>query len=222
MLLPPTQIGGCGCAIGRGSIVLPRAEVATVEHDTVGRPRRDHRVDRLVGELVAFVEVDAERAELRAQVAGRDAEDHPTARQAVEAQHRLRGEERVAVRDDEHVRLQPQRRGRRARDREHDERVERVVTAGLEPPIVGERMIGHVTRGEAGGLGRRRELGDRGAGHELVGRVDAVGRQPDRELHHADQAETGAERAPRTRRPGRAPWSVAARRVTSPRLTVAT
>ena len=157
--------------------------MATVGDDAVGRPGRDHRVDRLVGELVAFVEVDAERAELRAEVARRDTEDHPTAGEPVETQHRLGGEKRIAIRDDEDVRLQAQGGRGRTRDGEHDHRVERVVTARLQPTIVGKRVVGDVAGRESRGLGRGRELRHRRAGDELVDRVDAIRRQPDREFH---------------------------------------
>ena len=81
------------------------AEVAADGLDLAVGPDASHHVDRLVGELVALVEVDAERGELRLQVAGRDAEDHPSAREHVEAQHRLRGEQRIAVGEHEDVRL---------------------------------------------------------------------------------------------------------------------
>ena len=155
VLLPPTQIGGCGCCGVSGRIVVPR--VRKLRPSTSISPSVQiaaHHVDRLVGELVALVEVDAQRGELGLEVAGRDPEDHAPARQHVEAQHRLRGQERVAVRQHEDVRLHAQPGGRRGRERQRDERVERVVPAACEPLDVGRGMVGDEARVEAGVLGR--------------------------------------------------------------------
>ncbi len=170
-----------------------RAEVPALGDELVLRPHAAHDVDRLVGELVALVEVGTQRRELRLEVAGGDAEDDASAREHVEAEHRLRGQERIPVREHEDVCLHPQLRGRRRRERERDERVERVVSAAREPLGVRGRVIGHEARVEACALRRR------GAGHHRVARdelrrvLDVVRRQPDRESHHRnlDEARTG-------------------------------
>jgi hypothetical protein len=69
----PRQLGVAG---GR--------EVAADQFDAVLAPGALDRADRLVGDVVARVEVGAERLELALQVARRDAEDQPPARQHVE------------------------------------------------------------------------------------------------------------------------------------------
>ena len=184
LLLPPTQIGGCGWLTGRGRIVTDASpEVPALDRDRVLGPHPPHHLDALVEQLVALVELHAQRAELRAQVAGRDAEDHPTVRERVERRHALRREERVAVRGDVHVGLQPQRRRRRGRERQPDERLERVVTTAFEPLVVGGGMVRHVDGVEARRFGRRGHLPDRRAGDELVRLIDVIDREPHAESH---------------------------------------
>ena len=58
--------------------------MATLVFERVGREREPDHVDGFVGECVALVEVDAERGELRFEVAGGDAEDHAALRERVE------------------------------------------------------------------------------------------------------------------------------------------
>jgi hypothetical protein len=65
----------------------------------------------------------------------------------------------------------------RADDREHDERVQAVVAAGVQPCLRGERMIGHVTRVEARLLHRTGHLGDRLRAGELLVEVSPVDRK---------------------------------------------
>ena len=67
------------------------------------------------------------------------------------------------------------RRGRG--ERERHSRFERVVSAALEPSLVGRGVVGHVDRAEAGVLGGPGRLGDRSAGEELIGPVDPIGGQ---------------------------------------------
>ena len=166
---------------------MPRVrKFRPIDLDLVVGPDAAHHVDRLVGELVALVEVDAQRRELGLEVAGRDAEDHAPAGEHVEAQHRLRGEERVAVREHEDVRLHAQPCRGRGRERQRDERIERVVAAAREPLDVGRGMVGDEARVEAGVLRGRRARHHRLAGDELLGAVDVVGGQPDREAHRRD------------------------------------
>jgi hypothetical protein len=92
LLLPPTQIGGCGCWSGPRERGVPVGrEVAALERDAAAAPRRLHRTDRLVGQLVALRERHAERGELRLEVSGGEAEDEAPAGEHVEARRRLRG-----------------------------------------------------------------------------------------------------------------------------------
>ena len=182
---PPTQIGGCGDCTGRGSIVCPRtSKCRPVSCTPLSVHARAHRDERLVEQLVALVEVDAEGAELGLQVAGAHAERQPPAGQHVEAHRRLRGEERVAVRDDAEVGEQPHGGGRAAAaNDERDERVERVVAAGGEPLVFGVRVLGDEHAVNPASSAARAHDGDRVGADELVARVDAVRREPDVELH---------------------------------------
>ena len=123
-------------------------------HHALARPRRPHRDDGLVRQVVALLERDAERRELLLEVAGPDPEDDASARQRVERRDGLGEEERVAVRGDAEVRVEPHRRRRRGRHRERDEGIERVVTARLEPAVGRERVLGHEHGVEPRRLGR--------------------------------------------------------------------
>ena len=76
------------------------------KRELVGGEHPADHVDRFVGALVARLEVGPEREELGFEIPGRDAEGEPPAREHVEAERRLRGEQRVAVRQHEDVRLQ--------------------------------------------------------------------------------------------------------------------
>jgi hypothetical protein len=95
--LPPIQSGGCGCWSGRGAACCPWPRSAPDQLDALLGPGALHRADRLVGDVVARVEVGAERLELALQIARRDAEDQAPAREYVERGGRLREQERVAV-----------------------------------------------------------------------------------------------------------------------------
>ena len=161
-----------------------RAEVAALVLERVGREREPDHVDRFVGERVAFVEVDAERGELRFEVAGGDAEDHAALRQRVEGQQRLRGEQRVAIREHHHMRLQAQP-GRRSR---RERRARSVGSSAWWPPAASHFASGagwSVTKqaSKPDRLDRGRAFHHRVAGDELVGVLDAVGGQSDAEAH---------------------------------------
>ena len=159
--------------------VKPRSLVAHV----VAGEGQLHGTDRLVRALVARVEIDAERRELAAQVAGSDAQDHPAAGQHVEAQDGFRGQEGVAVRQHHDVGLQAQRRRRGGRERQGHEGVERVMPATVQPAMRRERVVGHVAGIEARVLGGTRDLGDGRLGHELGGAIDTFGGQGDGVAH---------------------------------------
>ena len=144
----------------------------------IGAPHAAHRLERLVEELVAPLEVDAERAVLAAQVAGCHRQREPTAREHVDGGGRLRDEERVAVRQHDDVGDQPDALGHRGDVGERGERVERVVAARVEPlvgrrRVVGERDAVEARRlrgpGEAGQVLTRDEL-------RVVGVRDRAGR----------------------------------------------
>ena len=60
---------------------------------------------------------------------------------AVDAQHRLRAQERVAVRRDVHVREESEPGRRRSGERQCDERIEGVVATMVEPVTVAGRVI---------------------------------------------------------------------------------
>ena len=131
--------GPPGCT-GRGSIVLPVAsKCGRVTRTLSPVHAAAHRGDRLVGEVVALLEVDAERGELTREVARAHADDDPAARQRVERRDRLRGEERVAVREDQQVRLQPDPRRRRGREA----RARRTGRGSWCPPVASQRSAGN-------------------------------------------------------------------------------
>src|SRR5262245_66383986 len=81
-----------------------RAEAAALEREALAAPDALHGEDGLVGQLVALGVVDAERGELRLQVAGRDPDDDAPPGERVERGDRLRREEGVPVSGNEDVR----------------------------------------------------------------------------------------------------------------------
>ena len=89
-----------------------RLQVLALPLDRHPGPLRLHGSNRLVGQLVALGEVNAEGGELRLEIAGADPEDHPPAGERVERRHRLGRGKRVAVGGDVEVGLQPEPRGR--------------------------------------------------------------------------------------------------------------
>ena len=123
-------------------LVAGGGEVAALVGDRLARPGQGQDLEGLVEELVALVEVDAEGPELRLQVAGGRAQDHPPARQRVEGGHRLRQQERVAVGDHGDVGEEPQPLGCRRGPGEGDEGVEGVVAAGVQPAVRRHRVLG--------------------------------------------------------------------------------
>jgi hypothetical protein len=74
------------------------AEVAPGECGVLPGPDCGHDLEGLVQEVVAFVEVDAERGELRLQVPCCRSEYEATTGEEIDALHRLCAQERVSVR----------------------------------------------------------------------------------------------------------------------------
>ena len=150
---PPDRTLGVAADPDRGPAGLGRArehrvatglEVPARDRDALAGPRGAHGRDRLVGEVVALVEVDAERGELAGQVARTHADDHPPARQRVERRDRLRRQERVAVGEDQQVRLQPDPASSRPR-RSSGRRTGRGCD-GPRSPATGRRASGGRSR----------------------------------------------------------------------------
>ena len=95
---------------------------------------------------------------------------------------------RYGEHDDLREQLQPRRRGRR--ERERDEGIERVMSAGRDPARRRQRVIGDGDGVEAGGLRGARHRGDRVGRDELRAGVDVIGG----ELHgeaHGDRLQRG-------------------------------
>ena len=183
--LPPIQMGGRGCWSGPGQRdVSPSAtKWRPSKLKDLPRPRRLHGHDGLVGQLVALGEVHPEGGELDLLVAGADAQDDPAAGQDVEGGRRLGREEGVLVGEDGQVGLEPNGGGGGGGEGQGDERVEGVVAAGAHPGVTRDRVLGDEDGVEAGGLGAAGHLGHRRTGDELLGQVDPLRRQPQRDLH---------------------------------------
>jgi hypothetical protein len=163
--------------------VARRLEAVSREGHPVLAPDALHHPEGLVRELVAGREVDAQRGELAFQVAGGDAEDEPPAGGDIHGGRGLRGQERVAVGEHQHVGLEAQAGGGGGGDAEGHEGVQGVVAAAGEPAVLGDRVVGHEGGVEARVLGRPGHLADGGRGQELVGRVAVFGRELHREPH---------------------------------------
>ena len=130
-LLPPIQIGTCA---GFGLAETPDAvKPVPFVREVVARPDPAQHLQRFVEEFVPPVEVDAERAVLAAEIAGRHRQHEPTVGERIEGRRGLRHEERVPVGEHDDVGDQPQSFGDGGDQRERDEWVERVMAAGREP-----------------------------------------------------------------------------------------
>ena len=90
-------------------------------------PQRLHRVEVLVSDSAALREVGAERPELCFEIAGPDAEHHPTSREHVEGRQLLGKHEGIALGKNDDAGGQTDRRGVRRRPRQREQRVERRV-----------------------------------------------------------------------------------------------
>ena len=142
-------------------------EVAALEGHVVAGPDRLQHVERLVEQLVALGVVDAERRELSLQVAGADGQREAAAGQHVERGGCLGDHERVAIRQHDDVRDQPQRGGVGGREAEGDERVEGVVAATVEPALRGRGVVGEPEAVEPRRLRGRGHGCDPGARHQI-------------------------------------------------------
>ena len=168
LAFPPIQIG-IGSCTGRGlAITSPRVEVTALVAEWLTAPVEWQHVEHLVEQRVALVEVDAERVELRFEVAGADPEDASAARQRVDGGGGLREQERVAVRGDGQVGEQAEPLGCRGHVTERDERVERLVPARRQPPRPRGGVLGEGEAHEPGRLGGTREFEDRSHAEEVA------------------------------------------------------
>ncbi len=104
------------------------------------RERDAQGADGVVGAVAASLELGAEQVELLAQRADADAEDEPSAGDAVERAVALGDRQRVVVAEDEHVRGEPDGGGAGGDVAEHRERV----------PVGGAARLDH--------LGRQRDV----------------------------------------------------------------
>ena len=148
----------------------------TGERRDVVVPQRAHREHVLAGDRAPFGHGDAVILDLVGVPAEPDAEHEPAVREVVEGRHGLRGDDRIALRDqaDAGADDQPLRRGRRHRER--DERVERALVLLAQLRVAGRRrrpparrdvrVLRDVERVQPTLLDRARELGRT---HRLVG-----------------------------------------------------
>ena len=134
----------------------PGGEVPSLERVVVGGPDAADHLERLLEQRRPFVEFDAERGEFPFQVADADGECEPATGKQVERRTGLRDDERVAVGQHDDVGDQAQRRGPRRGETHRHERIDRIVAAGLQPPLGRRRMVGEPEPVKPGRLRRRR------------------------------------------------------------------
>ena len=140
----------------------------------VGGPHPADDLERLVEQLVALLEVDAQGPVLGPLVPGGGGQDEAALGEHVDRGHRLRHQERVPVREHHDVRDQLQPGGQRGDEGQRGERVESIVTAGLEPLVRRRRVVGEADPVEADRLGGAGEPAERILRHEggIVGMRD--------------------------------------------------
>jgi hypothetical protein len=127
--------------------------VAAPERRRPLRPQLDHRAQVLVGHRAALGEGHAEHPALGLDPAGAHAEDHAPAAQRVERRDHLGGDDRLAVRHDQHRRSELHAMGGAG---QHAERHQRVEDRLAEVDDVGagdDDVIAHPHRVIAEGLG---------------------------------------------------------------------
>jgi hypothetical protein len=155
-------------------------------------PERLQRIEVLVCHAAALREVGTDGTELRLQVAGADAEHHPTARQHVEGRHLLGEHEGIALREDQDPRRQPDPCGVGGRPREGQQRVERRVLR-----LHGRRghlrvrqhdVLARPHGVEPGGLGRT------GRRHQVVGPAHRPHVHVDESEQHGQHTATPPDR----------------------------
>jgi hypothetical protein len=153
--LPPIRSGGCGSLDRtRQNAIAECLITGALKREFVRGPGGLHRLQVLIHDLVAALEVDAQGLELSLEVAGAHAQSHAPTGDVVECGHRASRDERIAVRQHENPGLHPQCAGGRRNEGQYDERVLRVMTACIEPASRGDRVIGIAAGVEAGALGR--------------------------------------------------------------------
>ncbi len=159
------------------------AEMPALIGEVVGGPDTPDHLERFLEQCGTFVEVHAQCGELPLEVAHTDTEREPAVGQQIQCRARLGHHERIAVRQHDDVRDQPKRRGPRRGVAHRDERVHRVVSAGLQPSLRRRRMIGEPEAVEPGRFGRRRDGGDARTGHQFPVVRMAVHRVGERKPH---------------------------------------
>src|SRR6185295_11694788 len=152
--------------------VVEREELALESHAFV-LPAGAHDADRLVAPGSAPLVLDAEQLDLLLHPAHAGTEDHAARRHVVDGGQHLGGEHRMAVRQHEHARAQPDLAGEAGHQRQHGQRLEE-VGLGREREIAGgvvrvarangvgqDHMIAHPQRVVAERLGATREQRER-------------------------------------------------------------
>jgi hypothetical protein len=128
--------------------------VLALEADRIGRPRRAHQLDVVLGHRPALVERRrVQRLELFAQPAHACAQDHAALREHVDRREHLRGEQRVAVRNHQHADAELRPLGRVREVAQGRERLEIVLR---EP--AGELPAGGVWIHRLGRRGRHHDV----------------------------------------------------------------
>ena len=124
-----------GCVVA-GAIAL----------DALARPGALDREQRIVAHRVAALEVGAEGAELALQVAGGDAQDHPSARHHVQARGRFRHQEWIPIGQHHDVGVQALAAAWRQRRPRAPRRVERVDDRPPAARSWRKRVLVHLAR----------------------------------------------------------------------------
>jgi hypothetical protein len=159
------------------------AEVLALEVHVIGGPDRPDHVERFVEQVGALLEVHAEGGELALEIADADGKGESATGQQIQRRTRLGYYERISIRQHHDIGYQPQRAGAGRGVAHRHERVQRVVSAGLQPPLAGRGMVGEPEPVNAGRLGSNGDRRDAVAADQLrVVRV-AVHRMGDREMH---------------------------------------
>ena len=154
-----------------------------LKREFVRGPGGLHRLQVLIHDLVAALEVDPQGFEFALEVAGAEPQGDAPAGHVIERRHRACRDEGIAVGQHQNSRLYPQRACERGNQGQYDEGILRMVAACIQPAPGRHRMIRIAGSVEADPLGGPCNFRNSIGPQKLVRVLDLVERQRDVDVH---------------------------------------
>lgn len=143
------------------------AEVLALEGVIIGGPDSPDHLERLVEQRGTLVVGHPERGELAFEIPDSDRQREPPTGQQVQAGAGFGHHEGIPVRQHHDVGHQTQGRRMCGGKGHRHERVQRIVTTGVEPALGRSRMIGEAEPVESGGFSRGGHRRNSAATHQI-------------------------------------------------------